>query len=55
MIDFFFDGSGGEQAVDGDLLGLPDAPRPLPGLRVRGGIPVGVVYDDPVRPRQIHP
>lgn len=53
MVDFLLNGARGQQPVNGDLSGLSDAPRPLPGLGVGGGVPVRVVDDHPVRPRQI--
>ncbi len=55
VIYFLFDGSRRKKAVNGDLPLLADAPRPLPSLSVSGRVPVGIVYDDSIRPRQINP
>lgn len=42
MVDLLLDGSGREQTINGDLLLLPDAPRPLLGLLVRARVPIRV-------------
>ena len=46
VVDLLFDGAAGHEAVHDDVLRLPDAPRALPGLQVRGGVPVRVVDED---------
>ena len=53
MVDFLLDGAGSEQPVDGDLPFLTNAPRSLPSLHVRAGVPVRVKDDDPIGPNQV--
>jgi len=55
VVDLFFYGSSCKQTVDSDLFHLSDTPRPLSRLHVRTWVPVRIVDDDPVRPRQIDP
>ena len=54
MVDLLFNGTSGEQPVDGDLFGLADPPWPLPGLGVGARVPVRVIDDHPVGPRKVH-
>jgi len=46
MVDLLLDGATGEQAVNGHVPCLTNAPRPLPRLQVIARIPVGVEDDD---------
>eukprot|EP00968_Pinguiococcus_pyrenoidosus_P021098 scaffold2671_cov252-Pinguiococcus_pyrenoidosus.AAC.28 len=54
MVDLLLDGPRGDQTVDGHGLGLPDAPASLASLRIHLRIPVRIVQQDAIRPRQIH-
>ncbi len=47
LVDFLLDCAAGDEAVHGDLLALANAPGTLPGLHVRGGIPVWVIHHHP--------
>ena len=53
MIDLLLDGPRGQQPVHGDLPSLAYAPRPLPGLRVCGGVPVRIIDDDTVSTSEV--
>ena len=48
LIDFLLDGPWCQQAVDGHLTFLTDAPGSLTCLNVCAGVPVRVKDDDPV-------
>ena len=55
--DLLLDRAGGHEPVDGDRLVLPDAVRPVDGLRLGGRIPPRVEDEDVVglRQRQAEP
>ena len=47
VVHLLLDGSAGDEAVHSHLPPLPNAPGPLPGLHVRGGVPVWIVQQHP--------
>ena len=51
--DLFLDGSLGDQPIHGHRLCLADAVGPILGLAVVGGIPVVVVEDHGIGPREV--
>ena len=55
MVYFFFDSSCRQQSINGDILQLTDPPRPLSRLGVCARVPVGVIQDHAIGPRQIDP
>ena len=54
VVDLLLYGTGGQQAVDGDLACLTYPPGSLSCLCICGGVPVRIVNDDPVGASQVH-
>ena len=55
MVDFSSIVPAHTKPIHGHRLRLPEAPAPLPSLRIGLGVPVGVVQCYPVSPYQFKP